>query len=80
MLILTRRAGESIHLGEDIIISVLSMKGKQVKLGIEVPEDLPVYREEVFKKIQQENEQAILACSQDLMVAADLWTRQNRKK
>lgn len=80
MLILTRRAGESIHLGEDIIISVLSMKGKQVKLGIEVPEDLPVYREEVFKKIQQENEQAILACSQDLMAAADLWTRQNRKK
>ncbi|EFI33196.1 carbon storage regulator, CsrA [Desulfonatronospira thiodismutans ASO3-1] len=80
MLILTRRAGESIHLGEDIIISVLSMKGKQVKLGIEVPEDLPVYREEVFKKIQQENEQAILACSQDFMAAADLWTRQNRKK
>ncbi|RQD75012.1 carbon storage regulator, partial [Desulfonatronospira sp. MSAO_Bac3] len=66
--------------GEDIIISVLSMKGKQVKLGIEVPEDLPVYREEVFKKIQQENEQAILACSQDFMAAADLWTRQNRKK
>ena len=80
MLILTRRAGESIHLGEDIIISVLSMKGKQVKLGIEVPEDLPVYREEVFKKIQQENEQAILACSQDFMAAADLWTRQNREK
>ncbi|WP_291321905.1 carbon storage regulator CsrA [Desulfonatronospira sp.] len=80
MLILTRRAGESIHLGEDIIISVLSMKGKQVKLGIDVPEDLPVYREEVFKKIQQENEQAILACSQDLLVAADLWKTQHKEK
>jgi len=80
MLILTRRAGESILLGDDIVISILSMKGKQVKLGIEVPEDLPVYREEVFKKIQQENEQAILACSQDFMAAADLWTRQNKEK
>ncbi len=80
MLILSRRPGESINVGDDIIISVLGVKGKQVKVGIEVPDEVPVYREEVFKKIQQENEMAILASAQDFLAAANLWTRQSRKK
>ncbi len=80
MLILSRRPGESLHLGDNIVISILSTKGKQVKLGIEVPEDLPVYREEVLKKIQKENEQAIQACSQDLMEVAELWTKSSQEK
>ncbi len=80
MLILSRRSGESIHLGEDIIISILGIKGKQVKVGIDVPDRIPVYREEVFRKIQQENEMAISACAQDLVAAANIWTRMNSRK
>ena len=80
MLILSRRPGESINVGDDIIISVLEVKGKQVKVGVEVPDEVPVYREEVFKKIQQENEMAIQASAQDLLAAANLWTRESRKK
>ncbi|RQD66619.1 MAG: carbon storage regulator [Desulfonatronovibrio sp. MSAO_Bac4] len=80
MLILSRRSGESIHLGDDIKVSILAIKGKQVKVGIEVPDDIPVYREEVFKKIQQENEMAIQTCAEDLVAAANIWTRSSKKK
>lgn len=80
MLILSRRPGQSINVGDNIIISVLEVKGKQVKVGVDVPDDMPVYREEVFKKIQQENEMAINTCAQDLVAAANIWTRQSRNK
>lgn len=73
MLILTRRPGESLYLGENIKITVLGMQGKQVKLGIEVPKDTTVYREEVYKRVIEENRQALAANDEDLMVAADLW-------
>ncbi|MDL2307733.1 carbon storage regulator CsrA, partial [Desulfovibrio sp. OttesenSCG-928-C06] len=48
MLILSRRAGESLHIGDQIKITVFSVQGKQVKLGIDVPPDTLVYREEVY--------------------------------
>ncbi|WP_028575781.1 carbon storage regulator CsrA [Desulfonatronovibrio hydrogenovorans] len=80
MLILSRRLGESIHLGDDIVISILGIRGKQVKVGIEVPDDIPVYREEVFKRIQQENEMAVRTCTQDLVAAANIWTRKNKER
>ncbi len=80
MLILSRRSGESIHLGDDIVISILGIKGKQVKVGIDVPDEIPVYREEVFRKIQQENEMAIRLNARDLVAAANIWTRESRKK
>jgi len=48
MLILTRKAGESLHLGDDIKITVLKIQGNQVKLGLDVPKALTVYREEVY--------------------------------
>ena len=73
MLILTRKPGESLYLGEHIKLKVLSVQGKQVKLGIEVPEDVTVYREEVYLKIREENQKALAAQDQDLMKAASLW-------
>jgi len=76
MLILSRRPGESIHIGDDIKITILGLKGKQVKIGIEVPEDLPVYRDEVYKKIQDENRQAMLTREDDFLVVASLWKRE----
>ncbi len=55
MLILSRRLGERIVIGEDVVISVVEVRGDQVKLGIDAPRNVKVYRQEVFDSIQQEN-------------------------
>jgi carbon storage regulator len=54
MLILTRRAGEALMIGDDITVTVLSVKGSQVRLGISAPKDVPVHREEIYKRLQQD--------------------------
>lgn len=58
MLALTRKKGESIILNNDIEISVLELRGDQVKIGISAPKEVPVYRKEVYLQIQRENEAA----------------------
>ncbi|MDY7028637.1 MAG: carbon storage regulator CsrA [Spirochaetota bacterium] len=55
MLILSRKKDESIIIGENIEISVVDIKGDQVKIGIKAPKDIKVYRQEVFTAIQREN-------------------------
>lgn len=54
MLILTRKVGESIMIGEDVVVKVLGTRSNQVKIGIEAPRDLPVHRQEVFERIKSE--------------------------
>ena len=54
MLILTRRVGETLVIGDDVTVTVLGVKGNQVRLGINAPKDLSVHREEIYQKIQQE--------------------------
>lgn len=54
MLILTRRVGEAVMIGDDVTISVLSVKGNQVRLGIDAPRSTPVHREEIYKRIKRE--------------------------
>jgi carbon storage regulator len=76
MLILTRRAGESLHIGDTIKITVLGIQGKQVKLGVAVPESTPVYREEVYLRVREENAQALRTNEQDVLAAAELWRKQ----
>lgn len=56
MLILTRRVGESVMIGEDISVTVLGVKGNQVRLGVDAPHDVPVHREEIYQRIQREDE------------------------
>lgn len=52
MLILTRRTGESLIIGDNVTITVLEVKGSQVRIGINAPKSVSVHREEVYKKIQ----------------------------
>ena len=54
MLILTRRVGEALMIGEDISISVLGVKGNQVRIGIDAPREVAVHREEIFNRIKTE--------------------------
>jgi len=70
MLILTRKSGEAITIGQDIKITVLAIQGKQVKIGISAPEKVEVYREEIFKKIQKENIRASMSLKADIQELA----------
>ena len=55
MLVLTRKLGEVLRIGQGITVRIIDVKGKQIKIGIEAPSDLLIYREEVYEKIQAEN-------------------------
>ena len=78
MLILTRRSGQSLYVGQDIRVTVLGIQGKQVKIGLTLPEDMTVYREEVYQRVMEENRMAMQTSNEDLLVAAQLW--QDNKK
>ncbi len=61
MLMMTRRAGEKIILGDDIVIEVVEVTGNTVRLGVNAPRSLPVYREEIWAAVRAENEAAAAA-------------------
>ncbi len=54
MLILTRRVGETLMIGDEITVTVLGVKGNQVRIGVNAPKDVAVHREEIFERIKQE--------------------------
>lgn len=55
MLILTRRIGESLMIGDEVSVHVLSVKGNQVRIGVNAPNEVPVHREEIYERIRTEN-------------------------
>jgi carbon storage regulator len=66
MLRITRRAGERIVLGDDVFVEVIDVKGGTVRLGIDAPRSLPVYREEIWLEVKRENEAAAMASGDNL--------------
>ena len=80
MLILTRKSGESINIGSDIIIRVLEIKGNQTRLGIEAPRHIAVHREEVYQQVQKRNEMAASGSPSSLGDIRMLWVQKRGKK
>jgi carbon storage regulator len=54
LLVLTRRIGETVTIGNDVTVTVLSVKGNQVRIGVNAPKDVPVHREEIYERVQRE--------------------------
>lgn len=78
MLILTRKVGETIAIGDgSITVSVMEVKGRQVRLGISAPANTPIHRQEVFVKIKEANEQAMAVEAGDLDVLSQLLDRED---
>ncbi len=61
MLILTRRVGETVMIGNDVMVTVLGVKGNQVRVGVNAPRDVAVHREEIFERIKREEQGAPVA-------------------
>ena len=74
MLILTRKLGESIVIGDEIKITFLGMTGKQLRIGIEAPRNVSVHRAEIYQAIQEQNVQA---SASDIGIS-DLWEQLNQ--
>lgn len=79
MLILARRIGESIMIGDQVEISVVDIKGDQVKLGIKAPSQVKVYRREVYAAIQAENRAAAAAAPESLPLFDELLRGKSRR-
>ncbi len=73
MLILTRKLGEKIAIGDDITITLVEIKGTQVKLGIEAPKHIEIHRQEVYERIKQENLSSSDINDSDLSRAAEIY-------
>ena len=79
MLVLTRKLGEVIRIGDSVTVRLLEVKGNQVRLGIEAPAEVRIYREEVYRAIRRENEEAALHGGAMLDEATAAWQSQREK-
>jgi carbon storage regulator len=70
VLIITRKPGEKIMLGDDVVVHVMEIVGNSVRVGIQAPRSLPVYREEIWDAVRQENEAASQAATEAFPASA----------
>ena len=66
MLIITRRAGQKVMLGDDITVHVMEIVGNSVRIGVEAPKSLPVYREEIWAAVKEENQASASADTESM--------------
>jgi carbon storage regulator len=66
VLIITRRAGQKVMLGDDVTVHVMEIVGNSVRIGVEAPKSLPVYREEIWAAVKEENQASATADSESL--------------
>lgn len=82
MLILTRKPGESVYIGDDIKVTLMEIKGNQVRVGVEAPSSVRIYREEIYLQILEENKSAAALSADapaDLGDVAKQWKSQKPK-
>ena len=80
MLVLTRRANQSIMIGHEIVVTVLEVRGDQVRLGIKAPRSIDVHREEIFAQLQQANRDAVRPHADDVEALAGSAARRRRPR
>lgn len=80
MLVLTRKVGEGILIGDDIVIKIIEMKGGGVRIGIDAPQDKKIYRQEVYERITEENREALQWNLTDLDALSENFIVEKRKK
>ena len=69
MLVLSRQRDESIMIGDNVVVTIVDIRGDKVRLGIEAPTEIPVHRQEVYEAIQQENQNASQLSPRDIRAA-----------
>lgn len=77
MLILTRKSGEGIRIGDSITLKIIEIRGNQVRLGIDAPKNVSVHREEIYDLIRHQNEMAAQSIPEDPEILASLWKTQS---
>ena len=79
MLVLTRKPGQSVYIGENVKVTVHGIRGNQVRMGIEAPNNVRIYREEIFHQILEENQSAATDLPPDLIALAKVWSEGRNK-
>ena len=75
MLILTRKIGQSIRIDDSIVITVVELRGGNIRLGIDAPRQVKVYREEIFQRIKEANEVAAASVPKDVTALDRIWRK-----
>lgn len=78
MLVLTRKPGQSVYIGDDIKVTLHGIRGNQVRIGIEAPSSVKIYREEIYLQILEENKSAAAELPADLGDVAKAWADQKQ--